>query len=315
MTTRRDEMKSNETNPVVEIRPGCQFPGCKTRISTTGRPGRRRSYCDHPDHNAQAAFRARHSSGRPAAADLPVTTGLTELGHLVAELTAHRTALAELLADTDATLQLVTDRAAIDHEIAAIRAAAEAEIAEARANQAEAEQATVLMRAERDAALSARDLAEDAAEEAIAEADARIAEAEQRADAVESAAERVQAAGEQTAAEAARQLGGMRARVEEAEVAKRKAETRADEMARVANGRRMDAERLESHLANERKAHNREISSLREQLDNARREHAEDLRGAVKAGLESARRIGTGPIRSTRPRSARMVSSAKRRAS
>ncbi|WP_433657989.1 hypothetical protein ACQPW1_39580 [Nocardia sp. CA-128927] len=309
MTTRRDEMKSNETNlGVLEIRPRkCRFPECSRRVAATGRPGRPSSYCDRPDHNAQTAFRERPKGGRLAVADQPVTAGLTELGQLVAELSAHRAALAELLGDTDAVLELVTDRTAIDGEIAAVRAAAEADVAQARAKQAEAEHAAVLMRAERDAAVSARDLAEEAAEEAIADA-------EQRADAVESAAARVQTAGEQTAADAGRQLGAMRTRLEEVEAAKRKAETRADEMARVANGRRLDAERFESHLANERKAHNREISGLREQLDNARREHAEDLRGAVKAGVESAaRHIGAVRVRSARPRPVRRVSSAQRR--
>ncbi|MBL7490574.1 hypothetical protein I6A62_21365, partial [Frankia sp. AgW1.1] len=113
----------------------CAYPGCEEPTApppATGGPAPR--YCARPDHTAQTAFRARRGAGRraaaaparPASGDQAAERPASLAGASLRETVAR---LGQLLADFEASaagarelLDAAVDPAAVEAELAAVRA-------------------------------------------------------------------------------------------------------------------------------------------------------------------------------------------------
>jgi colicin import membrane protein len=269
------ETKTPETEPS-----GCRFPIAPDRIcgrptvAASGDPdgrGRPSSYCDNPQHNRAAAWRARRAMESPrsstpepeSALVRPVSTAGAQAGRYLDETRA----LAEQLGERQASLlrELATlgdpDAAAVQLET--VTAEATQQVAEERARAARAEQAR---REDRDL----KDEADAAAAELAVELDARLAEL---TDARQQLTEREQdlaASREQIAAQA-EQLTGREQREQQL----------TDELEEIAADK--------TYLADENERQAATITEQQTQLGSVREQLAAETRRADDAETERQR--------------------------
>src|ERR1700722_10959554 len=125
----------------------CKYPRCQNPPEPASGPGRRPQYCADPGHNAMTAYRERKRLADPehAATTSDARTGqpVTMARITGAELLRQMRELAGTLAGTadrlTGAVATMTDPAAAEAEVEAVRAAAEQRAATAEAGRADAE--------------------------------------------------------------------------------------------------------------------------------------------------------------------------------
>ncbi len=125
----------------------CQFPGCERPVAApTAETGRRPAYCDDPEHTRESAFRERQRLRRdgllppiePADPhERPVSMAATSLALNVQALTSRAGELREVAARVEEAADTITDAAARELELDALRAGAELDVSRVRAELAD----------------------------------------------------------------------------------------------------------------------------------------------------------------------------------
>ncbi|MFI9507540.1 hypothetical protein [Nocardia sp. NPDC052566] len=169
----------------------CNMPACDRTVPPRSGLGRPREYCDDPKHTRVARLRAEQRARARAAknatdtpAERPVTDRISALAAALDRLDTLKAELCAELADADDLAAAIADPDLLAAELTAIRADADARIAQALAAQAAAEHAAALDRRERDAALAERDAALELQDIAVAAAEEAIATRDEAAAAV-----------------------------------------------------------------------------------------------------------------------------------
>ncbi|MBF6328765.1 hypothetical protein [Nocardia transvalensis] len=164
----------------------CPFPTgpdkvCGRTVAQRSGPGRPRTYCDDPKHNAVNRLRADRryrDRAATAAADTgpqrPVTERAQSLVGALARIEELKAELLAELADTEQLAADLVDPQLVALELEQVQREAAARVDQARAAQAAAEHDALQARRARDEALELQRVALEAAEEAIATRDAAV---------------------------------------------------------------------------------------------------------------------------------------------
>lgn len=161
----------------------CRFPGCGRPAMPGEGTGRPPLYCDNPDHNRAAAWRARQQAGVtsapvPAAGEgRPVDAARVRAGAITAQVRGMVELLDERLVTLIGELRTLGDPEAVEAQLDTVRSQAEAEAAAAKAEAARAGQARLVAeeeRAEADAAAAEALQAAEQAEQRLAQAQADL---------------------------------------------------------------------------------------------------------------------------------------------
>ncbi|WP_406234990.1 hypothetical protein [Nocardia sp. NBC_01009] len=170
----------------------CPFPintdrACGRTVAQRSGPGRPRTYCDDPKHNAVNRLRAdRRLAARVQSdvSDRPVSSAMSALVATLDRAADLKAQLLAELADAEQFAADVTDPELIALELESVRRDADARVAQALAAQAAAEHEAALARRERDEARAERDEALKLQEIAIEAAYEAIEARDKAADAV-----------------------------------------------------------------------------------------------------------------------------------
>lgn len=252
----------------VQEQPRCTFPGCdRSRTPPPPNAGRPSTYCVGPGHNAAAAFRARRAGAQEAEAETSQGSSASLAGMRLRsvaeqvgdELAGHRRRLEQLVETALTSFDEAGDPAAVEAELAAMRAEMLRTVGDS------------------DAALAAERRDRAAAE-------GRAAQAEQLRDTAEAASAAVQLEVEDATAEAARarEAAAEHQALAAAAVAREEAATAAREAAedrtRQARAEQTTAER-ETAAAIEASAR---AEAAREQAERRSAESAGEARAAIE---------------------------------
>lgn len=155
----------------------CKFPGCTEPVAKTDKPGRPTVVCSKPEHTALRAWNAqkkldtqavRAAASQPDPVDRPVTQGTETPGELIRRLEELRREFAATLDDAGELIATIADPRSVAEEIDQVRRECARHVDEALAAQVAAERAAAEAETERRRARKAEELANSAAEEAVA---------------------------------------------------------------------------------------------------------------------------------------------------
>ncbi|MFJ1459769.1 hypothetical protein [Nocardia sp. N2S4-5] len=204
---------------------------------------------------AAAKAEAKAAAEQPTSTAMPVTSGIQALSELVSQLPEMEQRFAAVVADAHNLVADIADPQALQAEAAHIRAEADLEIAKAKAAQARAERAAARLQTERNDAVQAQRMAEGAADEAITARDAAILRADRIA--AETEREIAESIGLRDA-----QLVELMHQLDAATERAARAEADRDNALRAAQTAESKTEQLQTSLDDERRSHAKRVENI-----------------------------------------------------